>query len=158
MAQFPLQTLLDLTQQRFSDAERRLQQANALLQAEQQKLNVLQTYRREYEQKLLNAQQGGLSVTQWRDFQLFISKLDTAIDQQQTSVQHATDFAHSAREQWDEQRKKLKGFETLADQHRRAEDLRESRREQKQSDEFAAKSVQQKKQEAADQGDSENNA
>lgn len=146
MAKFPLQTLLDLTTQRFGEAERRLQQANALLQTEQQKQEVLENYRQEYEQKLLAAQQNGLSVTQWRDFQHFISKLDSAIEQQKNSVQHAFDFAHSARQQWEEQRKKLKGFELLAQQHHKQEERRENRREQKQSDEFAAKAVQQQKQ------------
>lgn len=144
MARFPLQTLLDITRQRFEDAERRLQQANALLQAEQQKLDMLHSYRREYEHKLLTAQQNGLSVTQWRDFQQFIAKLDTAIGQQQTSVQHASDFAASARAQWEEQRKKIKGFELLAEQHQQRENQRENKREQKQSDEFAAKSVRQR--------------
>lgn len=144
MARFPLQTLLEITQQRFAEAERRLQQANAMLQQEQQKLDMLHDYRHEYEQKLLTAQRNGLPVTQWRDFQHFIGKLDTAIEQQQNSVQHARDFADSARAQWEEQRKKIKGFELLAEQHQQREQQREQKAEQKQSDEFAAKSAQQR--------------
>lgn len=152
MSKFPLQTLLDITAQRFADAERRLQQANAQLQTEQQKQDLLETYRREYEQKLLTAQQSGLSVTQWRDFQQFISKLDTAIEQQKSSVRNAADFVHSAQQQWEEQRKKIKGFELLAQQHHKQEEKKENRREQKQSDEFAAKAMQQQHDEEEEDG------
>lgn len=145
MAAFKLQTLLDVTQKRFDDAERKLQQANALLRAETEKLQLIVNYRKEYEQKLLAAQKSGLSVTQWRDFQVFISKLDVAIEQQEQTIIRTQAFVHSAQLLWEEQRKKLKGFELLAEQHRQQELHKENRREQKQSDEFSAKVYQSKR-------------
>lgn len=145
MAAFKLQTVLDVTQKRFDDAERKLQQANALLRAETEKLQLIINYRKEYEQKLLAAQKSGLSVTQWRDFQVFIGKLDVAIEQQQQTIIRTQAFVHSAQLQWEEQRKKLKGFELLAEQHRQQEVQKENRREQKQSDEFSAKVSQSKR-------------
>lgn len=146
MAKFPLQTLLEVTQKRYDDAERRFQQANALVDTERQKLQVIENYRQEYQQKLLAAQQSGLGVTQWKDFQVFIAKLDAAIEQQQQAVDRAIQFVHSARQQWEEQRKKLKGFETLSERHDKTEQLKESRREQKQSDEFASKLIKREEQ------------
>lgn len=144
MAAFPLQILLEVTQKKYDDAERKLQQANALLQAEKDKLQLIIRYRKEYEQKLLSAQQAGLSVTQWRDFQLFIGKLDEAITQQEQTVQRTQEFVISAHKQWEEQRKKLKGFEMLAEQHQKKEAAKENKREQKQADEFASKVFQAK--------------
>lgn len=139
MARFPLQLVLELTQKRYEEAERELQKANAKVEEELQRQQMVEQYRGEYQQRLLAAQQGGLSVAQWRDFQRFIAKLDIALQDQQDAVARAREFAASRRALWEEARIKLKAFEVLEAKHRESEARREARQEQKQSDEFAQK-------------------
>ena len=139
MSRFPLHVLLDLSRNRFDEAERRLQQSIAQRDSELQKQAMLENYRNEYQQRLLHAQRKGLSVGLWRDFQSFIGKLDSAFEQQQQAIGRAEELVEAARAHWEETRKKVKAFELLEHRHVVQEEKKEAVREQKLNDEFAAK-------------------
>ncbi|WP_374336006.1 flagellar export protein FliJ [Leeia sp.] len=139
MAEFPFLRLLELAREQREEAARGLQASQARVQAAEQQLATLQQYRQDYQQRLGGQQQQGMAVTQWRDYLLFLGKLDTAIAQQQQECERCEQLRDAAREQWLEREQKVQAFEALQQRHDQAELRKEARREQKQTDEFASR-------------------
>lgn len=141
---FSLQTVLDLMQIRADEATRNLARLIANEKDAKAKLEMLQNYRDEYAARFREAAQQGLSQREWHNFQQFLNRLDEAIDQQRKTV--ATQIRNTAAGQlhWQQQRKKLKAFDTLSERHIASENAKEMKREQKLQDEFAARPKDQK--------------
>lgn len=78
-----LRPVVRVAQQEERNAARQLGATMRQLETQQQQLNDLMTYRDEYDAYYREATKSGLSVAQVRDFQIFISRLDNAIAQQQ---------------------------------------------------------------------------
>lgn len=136
---FPLQTVLDLMQERADEATRKLARLIANEKDAKAKLNLLIGYRDEYGGRFREAAQNGLTQREWQNFQQFLGRLDEAILHQRGVV--ATQVRNTAAGQaaWQEQRKKLKAFDTLSARHFASENAREEKRQQKLQDEFAAR-------------------
>lgn len=139
VAKFRFDFLLTLAIDEREDAAKRLQSSQAAWLSAQAKMQQIDAYRGEYRNRLTANGHGGISVMQWRDFQLFLAKLDDAAMQQ---MQQVTDlerrYQQSLRE-WQEREKKVKGFETLKSRHLLDEQRHENVREQKILDEFNAR-------------------
>jgi len=73
-----------------------------LSQAEAQKLQLetLMTYRKDYIDNFSNVSRVGLSAIQMQDYQVFISRLDTAIDQQKEQVVQSRRECEQSRDYW----------------------------------------------------------
>lgn len=136
---FALQTVLELMQQRADEATNRLARLIAAEQDAATKLKLLDDYRDEYARRFHDASQEGLTPQQWRNFQQFLGRLDEAIAQQREVVARSRSNTTAGKAAWQEQQVKLKAFDTLAERHHQAEEKRENRREQKQTDEIAAR-------------------
>jgi len=137
--QSPLQTLIELTQSRLDEAARTLGKLLASERADEQKLELLVNYRKEYHEKFLLAAQEGLAPDAWRNYQGFLTKLDEAVDVQTQIVAQAKTRSVAGQQAWMAERTKSKAYDTL---HRRMESRevsREAKREQKASDEHAVK-------------------
>lgn len=132
-----MQTLLDLAREKREEAARVLNAATAAWQQAQNKQSQLEGFRKDYEQRLTQAGGNGISVQQWRDFQAFLTKLDMAVAQQAAEVTRRANIRTEAQAGWMAEERKVKSFETLATRHRQREEAKESKREQKQMDEFA---------------------
>lgn len=136
LAEFRFAVLLQLSIDEREEAARRLQAAQNRWLAAQGKLEQIESFRADYRARLANTAQSGMTVTQWRDFQLFLGKLDAATDQQADEVKQLDAAYQQALAGWQECEKKVKGFETLKERHEATELRRESILEQKQQDEF----------------------
>jgi len=136
---FHLQPLLDLAQTRTDDAARRLGELIAAENDSMQKLKMLEDYLQEYRNRFTEAARDGLSPDAWRNFSLFIGKLDEAINQQRKMVEQSQSRTAQGQQAWIAQRSKLKAFDALAQRHEKTLAREEARREQKQSDEHAAR-------------------
>ena len=136
---FSLQPVLDLMQMRTNDATQQLARLIANERDARSKLALLQQYRDEYATRFRAAAQIGLSPREWHNYQDFLNRLDEAVDAQRRTVN--TQMAHTATGQakWQEQKKKLKAFDTLADRHMAGQTAVEARNEQKAQDEFAGR-------------------
>jgi flagellar FliJ protein len=136
---FSLQTVLELMQVRADDATHRLARLIASERDAKSKLDLLQQYRDEYATRFRQAALNGLSQREWHNYQEFLNRLDEAIDTQRRTV--ALQVLHTAtgQKQWQQQKTKLKAFDTLSERHYASENALESRREQKTQDEFAAR-------------------
>lgn len=136
---FSLQTVLDLMQSRADEATRRLARLIAAEQDAKGKLDLLSQYREEYARRFQASAQQGMSPLQWKNFQDFLSRLDDAIHQQHLVVANSRNDTAAGQTHWQEQRIRLKAIDTLSDRHYSAELAQELRREQKLTDEIAAR-------------------
>ena len=136
---FALQTVLDLMQIRADEATRNLARLIGIEKDAKAKLEMLQQYRDEYATRFRESAQNGLSQREWHNFQQFLNRLDEAIDLQRKTVATQTRNTAAGQSQWQQQRKKLKAFDTLSERHFANETAREMKKEQKVQDEFAAR-------------------
>lgn len=140
MAQpFPLQLLLELTQEKADVASRKLGKLIAEEQRTRQRLRLLEEYRGEYLGKFRAAQASGLSPLAWSNYQSFITKLDEAIEQQRRIVEAAAKTTVLGQQKWLAQNKQAKALDTLAGRHQTRLQLAENRAEQKLLDEYTTR-------------------
>lgn len=136
---FSLQAVLDLMQSRADEATQQLARLIAAEQDAKAKLDLLSEYREEYARRFQATAQQGMSPLQWKNFQDFLNRLDDAIGQQRLVVAHSSSNTAAGQDHWREQRIRLKAIDTLSVRHRSAELSLELRREQKLTDEIAAR-------------------
>lgn len=137
--QSPLQTLIELTQNRLDDAARTLGKLLASERADGEKLQLLVSYRDEYRGRFVTAAQEGLGPEAWRNYQSFLGKLDEAVEQQTRIVAQARQRSTAGQQAWMAERTKSKAYGTLHQRQETREAAKEAKREQKASDEHAVK-------------------
>ncbi|WP_034619092.1 MULTISPECIES: flagellar export protein FliJ [Chitinibacter] len=136
MAAFRFAFLLQLALDEREEASRAMQTAQAAWLQAQAKLEQVDAFRNEYRARLTQNGQQGMSVIQWRDFQLFLAKLDGAAQQQGNEVQRLAQLYQERKISWQDCERKVKAFEALRDRHERSEMAKENKREQKILDDF----------------------
>ncbi len=140
---FRLQPLVDLSQSRNEAATRKLGQLNQQQQVEQKKLETLLQFRKDYQEKFVQASQGGMDQASINNFQNFLNRLEEAVQQQRGVMAQANQSLQQGQVNVQQTRRSLKSFETLA--QRFAEQLKQQQNhaEQKVQDEqsgrFAAR-------------------
>ena len=137
----PLETLLEIARRRCDEAARAVAQELAGQRALEQKAKVLEQYRAEY---LLRQSAGGArdtDVATLRNFAGFLDKLDDAVGH--AAREKADSQARVARAQaaWNDAKRTLEGYLALERREAARAGLRERRAEQRQQDEFAARST-----------------
>ncbi len=135
---FALQNLLDLAQARTESAAQNLGQRFSRELAEEQKLQMLIDYRRDYQASFQKAMHDGVSPASLRNYQEFMNKLDLAVKQQMEMVTHWQRQALASRQAWESEQRRLKSYDTLHERHHQSQSRRESRTEQKEHDEYSA--------------------
>lgn len=136
---FALQPLVDLAHQQNEASTRAFGLLNQKQQDAQHKLDTLQQYRKDYQLRLQQAVQDGMNQTNLHNFQNFIHRLDEAIAQQRTMLEHARRSAQAGRSDLQHSQRKMKSFDTLAQRHADNERIREAKLEQRQSDEYSGR-------------------
>lgn len=136
---FSLQPLVKLAQHQNDSATRRLGQLNKQQQSAQEKLETLQQYRKDYQTRLQEATQSGISQADLRNFQQFISKIDEAIGQQLKQVEQSKISTQTGRSEFDATQRKLKSFDTLQQRHIEEQKKVAEKSEQKALDEHTGR-------------------
>lgn len=136
---FPLQSILDLSQLKLDESTRRLGELIASEQEASRRLQLLIEYRDEYHSRFLAAARDGLGHEQWRNYQHFLEKLDSAISQAKEMMTHSKELTTAGQRDWLHKHGQVKAFDTLAQRHQAQVDYQESRQEQKNLDERAAR-------------------
>ena len=140
MAQaFRFQFLLEQAQEKSDKAARLMAEVKAQWQAAEQKLQQLQSFVDDYRNRFVAAQSGGLSVNQWRDYRLFMAKLDAALKQQSGEVELLRQRFDEAKSRWLDTQREVKAMQALAEREARMEQAKQAKREQKELDEYASK-------------------
>jgi len=136
-----LDTLIELASQATDEAARRLGHAIRNSEEAEQKLQLLVQYREDYVARFQGTLKIGLSASGYRNFQVFLDKLEEAIKGQQRILQDAQRRVGSERGAWQASERKRMSYDTLATRAVKTLQLKETRREQKQTDEFAARQL-----------------
>lgn len=136
---FSLQTIHELMKTRADEATQQLARLLASERSAKEKLDMLQNYRDDYAGRFRAAAQNGLTQGQWRNYQSFLDRIDEAIAAQKKAVAQQVQRTESGKSNWQQQRMKLKAFDTLSDRHFASENAREMKQDQKAQDEFAAR-------------------
>lgn len=103
--------------------------AQRLLDAEISRLDELQAYRRSYEKKA--TANGGIQPAHWADYQNFLSRLSTAVTEQQKHVLTGKQNRDLHRERWMAKRQRLDSLQHVVDRYRKSEVRDEERKAQK---------------------------
>lgn len=144
---FALQSLLHLSQKKNDAATKKLGQLNSHQQSAQSKLEMLQQYRRDYQQKMQEAERNGMDLHELCNFRDFIYRLDDAIAQQNTAVTQATSSVQHGLSELSATQRSMKSYDTLAVRHQASENKKAAKIEQTMQDEHSARSVAYKKSE-----------
>jgi flagellar FliJ protein len=134
-----LETLIELATKETDDATKRLGRAIRVSEEAQQKLVILQQYRDDYAARFQDTLTTGLTALSYRNFQLFIEKIDNAIAGQQDVVYSTQQKVADARVAWQACERKRMSYDTLAARAREKELRKENRRDQKATDEHASR-------------------
>jgi flagellar FliJ protein len=134
-----INTLISLASIEADDAARRLGNAIRIGEESEHKLALLHQYRDEYAARFQAGMAAGLTAPGYRNFQLFLDKLDQAIAGQQQIVRDAARRVGEERKGWQESERKRKSYGTLADRAEQKEQKMELKRDQKLTDEHAAR-------------------
>ncbi|MDP2804584.1 MAG: flagellar export protein FliJ [Gallionellaceae bacterium] len=136
---FSLQPLVHLAKKQNDAAIKNLGHLNQQQKSAQDKLVMLQQFRRDYQLKLQELSQKGMSPVDLRNFQDFIYRLDKAIEQQQSTVNLSNYSVSVGQGELKEAKRKMQSFDTLALRHIEAERKLEAKAEQKTQDEYAGR-------------------
>lgn len=140
MAQaFSLQPLLEIMQERTDEATRQLGQLIAAEQNQKSRLQMLEQYRAEYAQRLLEATAQGITRLVLNNYQEFLGRIDEAIAQQRRVVTDSENSTRAGQQHWQSQNRQLKAIDTLSQRHEARERHRENKQEQKLQDEFTTR-------------------
>ena len=133
----PVQNLAD-------DAERRQAQRVAVAERQQReaetKLTDLERYAEDYQRQYTDRVANGIGVTELRDYQAFLARLQDAIRQQRTIVSRARMDCETERLRWQDAAKRVKALDHVAGQWRDQERRAADRLEQLEIDERAQRS------------------
>jgi flagellar FliJ protein len=141
-SQLPIGTLSQLARTRTDEAARTLAALRDANLSAARKLEVLLQYRQEYTRQLQSLLAQGATTAQWRNYQEFLQALDAGIEHQRGVAVQAEARLDRGRVDWQHQRRRLNAYETLADRIQRQEAVVQGRREQRASDEQAARMAQ----------------
>jgi flagellar FliJ protein len=135
---FSLQLLLEHATHRLEAAERLLRILGRKEEAARQRLEEIQGYKQEYQQRMTGAGEQGMEIHRLRDYHAFLLKVDQAIQHQESEVSRARGHWEAAHAKWLEQRKQVKAYEVLAQRHHHEVRRLEEKRDQRVTDESAA--------------------
>lgn len=134
---FPLQTLLDLTQNHTDAAAGALHALKGAWQNAEDKLSQLLQYENDYRVRLQQSTQRGASIYAILNFQQFLVKLEVAIMQQREEVNNCKNRWELGQLEWQQHKRKLNAYDTLSERHRKNELKVEARQEQREQDDLS---------------------
>ncbi|WP_456415157.1 flagellar export protein FliJ [Thiolapillus sp.] len=130
----PLLTVAKIATDRERNAAREMSHSQTELDIHMARLNELNDYRQQYLQQFQAASKKGLGVVQLQEYQIFLGRLDEAIDQQQKLLE-ASRISHEERQQlWLSLRGKVKALDKVIHQRQQQQLADQRRREQNESD------------------------
>lgn len=130
-----LQPVAKLARQGERDAARDLGVARSRQQAEEERLQDLLAYRREYLSDFQRKGRAGVTGSALQQFQQFLGQLDKAIDQQQRRLAGAGAEVQQSTHQWQQRASKSKAIDNVVQNLNAQEAVERDRREQKVTDE-----------------------
>ena len=120
--------------QQERDAARTLGQSLRHAELQQKQLEDLVAYRDQYVADFQAAGKQGLSVVQLRDYQIFLSRLDQAINQQKQKLEDSRQNCELSQAEWQDKHGHSKMIDKVVEARKQAEDRHEEKQEQREQD------------------------
>jgi flagellar FliJ protein len=127
-----MQPVHDVASAEEKDLSRELGKAERTLDEQVSRLQELRSHREEYAAK--SRQSEALGSPQWRDYRLFLDRLNQAIVMQEGIIADWRRRRDDLRRQWQVKRQRLESLDRIIDRYRRSELVEEERREQRAAD------------------------
>jgi flagellar FliJ protein len=140
-----LGTLIELATRETDEAAKRLGRYMKNAEDAEQKLKMLVQYRDDYAARFQQSLIAGLTGMGYRNYQLFLDKLEQTIAGQQSAIRDMRVRVERERAAWQASERKRMSYDTLAKRAARADQLQQNKREQRQTDEHAARQLQYKR-------------
>jgi flagellar FliJ protein len=134
-----IETLISISTAETDNAAKRLGSEIRYSEEQERKLLQLQQYRDDYALRFQERMAEGLNASGYRNFQLFIEKLDLAMTRQRQIIDDATRRVEQARQAWQQCERRRKSYGTLENRARQEEHRKELKRDQKSTDEHATR-------------------
>ncbi|EWG67265.1 Flagellar FliJ protein [Enterobacter sp. DC4] len=142
----PMDILRDLAEKTLNDTTSRLGRARQAHAMEMHRLEQLQSYERDYRQRMQNTLVGeGVSVIALQAYQGFIGSLGRVVARQTHTVNDSERAVEETLCAWRKDKQRLNAFETLQNRAEARRLLYENRQDQKMMDEFARRASQRNK-------------
>lgn len=132
-----LAPVIDMAERAERDAAGQFGQGQTQLSQAEAKLGELRQYFGDYQQQWMNQGSQGVSGQWLVNYQRFLSQLESAIAQQQRSVDWHRNNLDKLRVQWQQRRARLDGLRKLVDRYIQEARTAADKREQKLLDEFS---------------------
>lgn len=136
-----LDTLIELAATATDEAARKLGLAIRASDDAAQKLALLTQYRDEYCARFQAGMAKGLSASEYRNYRQFVDKIEQAITGQTDAVRLSKERVSRERSAWQDSERKRLSYDALANRAKQDELMRAAKREQKENDEYAARSA-----------------
>lgn len=134
-----IKTLVELKQNQEKSALQSLGDSQTRRQEMLQQLQHLQQYREDYLQKYQKQGEAGTSARRMLDFRAFISKIDSAISEQQQALDAAEQELLRRRKAWEQANRKTKSLTKVHEAALCEEQQYENKQEQSAMDERASR-------------------
>ncbi|MFZ6725989.1 flagellar export protein FliJ [Undibacterium sp. MH2W] len=135
----PITTLIEIAETDTDEAAKKLGKTIRYHEETIAKLNLLVQYRDDYDLKFREAASKGITASQYGNFMSFLEKLDAAVDGQKLVVAEALRRVDVAKKEWQVCEKKRLSYNTLDNRIKQEIQNKELKRDQKQTDDFAAR-------------------
>lgn len=106
------------------------------LAQQQKQLDELVEYREQYIENFHTACCEGLSIVQVRDYQLFITRLDEAIEQQKQRLFNEQQISEQAQATWKDKRSRSEMIDKVVENRKYAEKQQDEKLQQKETDDL----------------------
>lgn len=123
------------------DKARVLGEAQQRLRESEQRLQELRNYAGEYQLAFRQRAESGTNIRKLRDFQAFLARLDEALRQQEQIVANCREQAAGSRAEWQGAARQVKAVDKVMHRWQAAETTAGAKRDQKDTDERAQRSV-----------------
>ena len=135
-----LRPVARFARQQERDAARLLGDQLRMVEQQQKQLDNLLLYREQYVAGFEAAGKQGLTVVQLRDYQLFLSRLDSAILEQQQRLAESRRRCEQSQAEWQHRRGRSKVIDKVIESRKQAESRELERQEQREQDDRPVKS------------------
>lgn len=132
-----IKTLVELSSREVDEHAKRLGIAMRAQAEQEEKLALLSQYRDDYANRCQTNLCNGLSNTDYQNYQIFLNKLDQAITGQHEVIKAAIHKVSYEKNNWQAAERKRMSFDALAQRTQQQMQQQASKREQKETDEYA---------------------
>lgn len=136
-----IDVLVELATNTTDEAARKLGRVIGAAGDAEKKLALLLQYRDEYAARFQADMAAGLTAMGYRNYRCFLDKLDQAVSGQQQAVCEAHRQVADHRAHWQASERKRMSYDMLVNRGLQAAQRQQSKRDQKQSDEHAARQL-----------------